>query len=56
MFKKTSQRGRSERKGEAYSCLYVEPLSETRTKLEAFFNILLESNLFQGPEGQVHAE
>jgi hypothetical protein len=34
---------RSERRGEAYSVLYVEPLSHTRTKLEDFFNILLES-------------
>ncbi len=31
--------GRSERKGEAYFG-YVEPLSEARTTLEAFFNIL----------------
>ena len=35
------QRGRSERRGESYSAPYVEPLSETRTKPEDFFNILL---------------
>ncbi len=41
MFKKAVQRGRSERRGEAYSFRYVEPLSDARTKLAAFFNILL---------------
>jgi hypothetical protein len=41
MFKKAFQQGRSERNGEAYSLSYVEPLSEARTKLEDFFNILL---------------
>jgi hypothetical protein len=41
MFKKAARRGRSERGGEAYSSLYVEPLSDARTKLGAFFNILL---------------
>jgi len=41
MFKKAAQRGRSERGGEAYSSLYAEPLSDARTKLGAFFNILL---------------
>jgi hypothetical protein len=41
MFKKAVQRGRSERGGEAYSLLYVEPLSDARTKLADFFNILL---------------
>jgi hypothetical protein len=41
MFKKASQRGRSERGGEAYSFSYVEPLSDARTKLEDFFNIVL---------------
>ena len=35
------QRGRSERRGESYSAPYVEPLSDTRTKLADFFNILL---------------
>ncbi len=35
------QRGRSQRRGEAYSFLYVESLSAARTKLEDFFNILL---------------
>jgi hypothetical protein len=42
MFKKAVQRGRSERGGEAYSFPYVEPLSDARTKLADFFNILLE--------------
>ncbi len=37
------QRGRSERRGESYSEPYVEPLSDTRTKLADFFNILLIS-------------
>ena len=41
MFKKAAQQGRSERKAEAYSLRYVEALSDARTKLEAFFNILL---------------
>jgi hypothetical protein len=43
MFKKAVQQGRSERGGEAYSGPYVEPLSDARTKLEDFFNILLVS-------------
>jgi hypothetical protein len=38
--KKAAQRGRSERKGGAYSFRYVEPLSDARTKLEAFFTVL----------------
>jgi hypothetical protein len=38
-----SQQGHSERRGEAYSGPYVEPLSDARTKLEDFFNILIES-------------
>jgi hypothetical protein len=41
MFKKAVQQGRSERRGEAYSESYVEPLSDMRTKLADFFNILL---------------
>jgi hypothetical protein len=41
MFKKAVQRGRSKRRGEAYSFQYVEPLSAARTKLADFFNILL---------------
>ena len=48
MFKKAFQRGRSERGGEAYPLRYVEPLSDARTKLEAFFNILLENSPFIG--------
>ena len=41
MVKKVVQRGRSERKGESYSARYGEPLSDARTKLADFFNILL---------------
>ena len=41
MFKKAVQRGRSKRGDEAYSFLYVEPLSAARTKLADFFNILV---------------
>jgi len=37
MFKKAVQRGRSERRREAYIFAYVEPLSDARTKLEAIF-------------------
>jgi hypothetical protein len=40
MFKKVGQRDRSKRWAEAYSSLYVEALSEARTKLAPFFNIL----------------
>ncbi len=40
MFKKAVQRGRSERRGEAYFGPYVEPLNDARTKLAGFFNIL----------------
>jgi hypothetical protein len=35
------QRGRSKRRGDAYS-EYVEPLNEARTKLADFFSILLD--------------
>src|SRR5574340_696052 len=41
LFKKAVQQGRSERRGEAYSSPYGEPLSDARTKLAAFFNSLL---------------
>ncbi len=41
MFKKAFQQGRSERRGEAYFAPYVELLSDARTPLEDFFNILL---------------
>jgi hypothetical protein len=37
---KGRQQGRSARRGEAYSVLYVEPLSDARTKLADFFNSL----------------
>jgi hypothetical protein len=35
------QQGRSERRGESYSVLYVEPLSDARTMLADFFSIML---------------
>jgi hypothetical protein len=41
MVKKAVQRGRSERRAEAYPLGYVEWLSDARTKLADFFNILL---------------
>ena len=41
MLKKSVQQGRSERRGEAYSVSYVEPLREARTLLAGFFSILL---------------
>jgi hypothetical protein len=41
MFKKPLRQGRSERDGEAYFLSYVEPSSDTRTKLDGFFNTLL---------------
>ena len=40
MVKKVVQRGRSEREADAYSFRYVEALSDARTKLADFFNIL----------------
>ncbi len=39
MFKKTIQRGRSEREAEAYFFPCVEALSDARTKPGVFFNI-----------------
>lgn len=39
-FKRTVQRGRSERGGEAYFVSYVEPPSDVRTKLADLFNVL----------------
>ena len=41
MFKKAVQRGRSERRNEAYVFRYVEHLRDASTKLADFFNILL---------------
>ncbi len=45
MIKKADQQGRRERRGEAYSVLYVEPLSDARTMLADFFSILLRAAL-----------
>jgi len=39
-FKKAVQQGRSERRGDTYFFPYVEPLSDARTQLATFFNIL----------------
>ena len=41
MVKTSVQRGRGEPRGEGYSALYVEPLSEARTTLTGVFSILL---------------
>jgi hypothetical protein len=41
LFRKTVQQGRSERRGEAYSVPFVEPLSDARTPLADFVNSLL---------------
>jgi hypothetical protein len=38
--KKAVQQGRSERRDEAYSVLYVEALSDARTRLADFFTTL----------------
>ncbi len=43
MFKKAFRQGRSKRRGESYSLPYAEPLSDARTPLEDFFNILLDA-------------
>jgi hypothetical protein len=43
MFKKPVQRGRSERRPEAYPLGYVEDLSDARTTLAGCFNILLSA-------------
>jgi hypothetical protein len=40
MVKKAFRQGRNERKAEAYVFRYGEVVSEARTTLEAFFNIL----------------
>ena len=47
------QQGRSEQGGEAYSILYVEPLSDARTPLADFFSILLTRLLCQDVESQL---
>lgn len=54
MFKKAGPRGRSERKSEAYFLCTSQDLSDVRTKLASFFNILLGSTdpLLQGYCGE----
>ena len=42
LFSKAVQQGRSERRGDAYSVQYVEPLSDARTPLADFVNCLLD--------------
>ena len=42
MLKKFVQQGRRERRRDAYSVPYVEPLSDARTPLADFFSILLD--------------
>ncbi len=39
------QQGHSERRGESYSVLYVEPLSDARTMLADVFSILLRPDI-----------
>ena len=56
MFKKLVQRGRSERRGEAYFELYVEPLSDARTKLTGFFNNLLADEVGVEPVERLDGE
>jgi hypothetical protein len=56
MFKKPVQRGRSERKGEAYVIWYVEPLSDARTKLAGFFNVLLADEVGVQPTEGLNGE
>ena len=41
LFRKAVQQGRGERRGDAYSVPYVEPLSDARTPLAALLNSLL---------------
>lgn len=41
LFRKVVQQGRNERRGESYSVLYVESLSDERTPLAAFVNSLI---------------
>jgi hypothetical protein len=44
------RQGRRERRGDAYSVRYVEPLSEVRTLLADFFSILLARRIPQERE------
>ena len=45
LFRKAVQQGRSERRGDAYSVPYVEPLSDARTPLADFINSLLNAGV-----------
>ena len=45
LFRRGVQQGCSERRGEAYSLPYVEPLSDARTPLASFINSLLDKRL-----------
>ena len=42
---KRRRQGRGEQRGEAYIIWYVEPLTEARTKLAAFFNTCYSSRM-----------
>jgi hypothetical protein len=53
MRKKAVQQGRNERRGEAYSVPYVEPLNDARTPLADFLRILLEILCVVRPTEQV---
>jgi hypothetical protein len=48
------QQGRSERRGEAYSAPYGEPLSDARTPLADFFSILLANGAGHLKHRQIH--
>jgi len=58
LFRKAVQQGRSARRGEAYSSLYVEPLSDARTPLAGFVNSLLAEPLgvIGGTGGFFHSQ
>ena len=53
LFRKAVQQGRSERRGDAYSVPYVEPLSDARTMLADFVNSLLAAPLNQRESREV---
>ena len=53
LFRKAVQQGRSERRGDAYSVPYAEPLSDARTPLADFVNSLLDMLLEAGNNGEV---
>ena len=56
MFKKASSEAAASDEAEAYSLGYVETLSDARTKLEAFFNILLGRRALNQEQADFGAE